>query len=258
MGGYRHFFGSHFVASPLGYRTIRRDADAFSQATLSSGSPLHSNERRAIRERITPNFYEMYATTEGGGVSLLTPDDQERHGDSVGRAMFAVEMQVVDENDVVLPTGKVGRVRYRSPGSATEFYSDPESTAEKFRKGWFYPGDFGTLNEEGYLFLKGRRNDIIVRGGVNIYPNEIEEILLSHPSVTEVAVVGQRSSEMGEEVAAFIVAKSALTERELVDFCHDQLAPYKIPRMFYIVEDMPKNSLGKILKSKLMEQLPKL
>jgi acyl-CoA synthetase (AMP-forming)/AMP-acid ligase II len=225
---------------------------------LSSGSPLHSNERQAIRERITPNFYEMYATTEGGGVSLLTPEDQEHHGDSVGRAMFAVEMQIVDEKNIVLPPGKVGRLRYRSPGSAIEFYGDPESTAKKFKEGWFYPGDFGSLDEDGYLFLKGRRKDIIVRGGVNIYPNEIEEILLSHPSVIEVAVVGQKSREMGEELAAFIIAKSTVTKRELVDFCSGQLAPYKIPRMIYFVEDMPKNSLGKILKSELMKQLPAL
>jgi acyl-CoA synthetase (AMP-forming)/AMP-acid ligase II len=225
---------------------------------LSSGSPLHANERRAIRERITPNFYEMYATTEGGGVSLLTPDDQEHHGDSVGRAMFAVEMQVVDDNNELLPPGKVGRLRYRSPGSAIEFYGDPETTAKRFKEGWFYPGDFGTVDEEGYLFLKGRRKDIIVRGGVNIYPNEIEEILLSHPLVNEVAVVGQPSNEMGEEVAAFIIAKSTVTERELVDFCRGHLAPYKIPRSIYFVEDMPKNSLGKILKSELMKRLQPL
>lgn len=225
---------------------------------LSSGSPLHANERQAIRERITPHFYEMYATTEGGGVSLLTPDDQVDRGDSVGRAMFAVEIQVVDENNVLLPPGEAGRLRYRSPGSAIEFYGDPESTSQMFKEGWFYPGDFGTVDEEGYLFLKGRRKDIIVRGGVNIYPNEIEETLLSHPAVAEAAVVGHRSSEMGEEVAAFIIAKSKVTEQELVEFCRARLAPYKIPRMIYFVEDMPKNSLGKILKLELLKQLPRL
>jgi len=225
---------------------------------LSSGSPLHENERREIRERITPYFYEMYATTEGGGVSLLTPDDQLFRGDSVGRSMFGVEIQVVDDDNKRLPPNEPGRLRYRSPGSATEFYGDPEKTAEMFRDGWFYPGDFGTVDEEGYLFLKGRRKDIIIRGGVNIYPNEIEEILLSHPSVAEAAVVGQQSSEMGEEVAAFIIAKSKVTKEELVEFCRARLAPYKAPRMIYFVEDMPKSSLGKILKAKLMKELPTL
>ena len=107
-----------------------------------------------------------------------------------------MKILVVDEADRVLPPGETGRLRYRSPGSTTEFYRDPKHTAEVFREGWFYPGDFGTVDEEGYLFLKGRRKDIIIRGGVNIYPNEIEEILLSHPAVAEAAVVGQRSREM--------------------------------------------------------------
>lgn len=225
---------------------------------LSSGSPLHANERKEIRERITPHFFEMYATTEGGGVSLLTPEDQIRRGDSVGRAMFGVEVQVVDENDYLLPSGEVGRLRYRTPGSATEFYGDPEKTEEMFRAGWFYPGDFGLIDEEGYLFLKGRRKDIIIRGGVNIYPNEIEEVLLSHPAVAEAAVVGQLSREMGEEVAAFIIVKAEVTKEELLAFCRNRLAPYKVPKTIRFVEDIPKNSLGKILKPELMKQLPQL
>jgi acyl-CoA synthetase (AMP-forming)/AMP-acid ligase II len=225
---------------------------------LSSGSPLHAKEREEIRERITPHFFEMYATTEGGGVSLLTPEDQIRRGDSVGRAMFGVEVQVVDETDSLLPAGEVGRLRYRAPGSATEFYGDPEKTAEMFREGWFYPGDFGLMDEEGYLFLKGRRKDIIIRGGANIYPNEIEEVLLSHPAVAEAAVVGQLSREMGEEVAAFVIAKAEATKEELMAFCRTRLAPYKVPKTIRLVEDMPKNSLGKILKPELMKQLPQL
>jgi acyl-CoA synthetase (AMP-forming)/AMP-acid ligase II len=225
---------------------------------LSSGSPLHANERKEIRERITPHFFEMYATTEGGGVSLLTPEDQIRRGGSVGRAMFGVEVQVVDENDRPLSPGEVGRLRYRTPGSATEFYGDPEKTAEMFREGWFYPGDFGLMDEEGYLFLKGRRKDIIIRGGANIYPNEIEEVLLSHPAVAEAAVVGQLSREMGEEVAAFIIAKAEVTKEELTAFCRSRVAPYKVPKTICFVEDMPKNSLGKILKPELMKQLPQL
>jgi acyl-CoA synthetase (AMP-forming)/AMP-acid ligase II len=172
--------------------------------------------------------------------------------------MFGVEVQVVDETDSLLPAGEVGRLRYRAPGSATEFYGDPEKTAEMFREGWFYPGDFGLMDEEGYLFLKGRRKDIIIRGGANIYPNEIEEVLLSHPAVAEAAVVGQLSREMGEEVAAFVIAKAEATKEELMAFCRTRLAPYKVPKTIRLVEDMPKNSLGKILKPELMKQLPQL
>jgi acyl-CoA synthetase (AMP-forming)/AMP-acid ligase II len=114
------------------------------------------------------------------------------------------------------------------------------------------------VDEEGYLFLKGRRKDIIIRGGVNIYPNEIEEVLLSHAAVTEAAVVGQQSREMGEEVAAFVIVKSEVSKEELSAHCRSRLAPYKVPKTVCLVEEMPKNSLGKILKPELMKQLPQL
>jgi acyl-CoA synthetase (AMP-forming)/AMP-acid ligase II len=225
---------------------------------VSSGSPLHPDERKQIRERITPHFYEMYATTESGAVSLLTPDDQILRGDSVGRAVFGVEAQVVDDNHRLLSTGEIGRVRYRGPGSATGFYNDPESTARMFKDGWFYPGDYGTFDEEGYLFLKGRREDIIIRGGVNIYPDEIEQLLLSHPAVVEAAAVAQPSKEMGEEVAAFVIAKYKVTKDDLVEYCRARIAPYKVPRLIYFVEDMPKSAVGKILKTELMKRLPEI
>lgn len=220
---------------------------------LSSGSPLHAEERRAIRQKITPHFYEMYATTEGGGVSMLTPPDQVRFGDSVGRTMFAIEVQVVDDHGNALPAGETGLLRYRSPGCATEFFGDPAATAEMFKDGWFYPGDLGTLNEEGYLFLKGRRKDMIIRGGVNIYPNEIEETLLNHPQVMEAAVVGLPSPEMGEEVAAFVIVKAPVPAEELIGLCRGRLAPYKAPKRIFFVDDMPKNSSGKILKPALVK-----
>jgi acyl-coenzyme A synthetase/AMP-(fatty) acid ligase len=225
---------------------------------LSSGSPLHPDERRAIRERITPHFYETYATTEGGGVSLLTPDDQIRRGDSVGRAMFGVELQVVDADDAPVELGKTGILRYRSPGCATRFYGETADAPQMFRHGWFYPGDLGALDEEGYLFLKGRIKEMIIRGGVNIYPNEIEAILLAHPAIAEAAVVAQPSREMGEEVAAFVIARASVAEADLIAHCRAQLAPYKVPRTIRIVDALPKSSLGKILKPALVKLLPEL
>lgn len=220
---------------------------------LSSGSPLHVEERLAIRQKVTPNFYEMYATTEGGGVSLLTPEDQLVHGDSVGRTMFGVEVQVVDADNRERAPGETGVLRYRGPGCATEFFGDPAGTAEMFRDGWFYPGDLGALNEKGYLFLRGRQKDMIIRGGVNIYPTEIEETLLSHEGVAEAAVVGLPSVEMGEEVGAFIVKSSDVSAEELTELCRRRLAPYKAPKRIFFIEDMPKNSAGKIVKSALIK-----
>lgn len=220
---------------------------------LSSGSPLHAEERLAIRRKLTPDFYEMYATTEGGGVSLLTPEDQQVHGDSVGRTMFGVEVQVVDGDNRELAPGETGVLRYRGPGCATEFFGDPGATAEMFRDGWFYPGDLGARNESSYLFLKGRQKDMIIRGGVNIYPTEIEETLLSHEGVVEAAVVGLPSVEMGEEVGAFIVKSTDVSAKELTELCRLRLAPYKVPKRIFFVEDMPKNSAGKIIKLALIK-----
>jgi acyl-CoA synthetase (AMP-forming)/AMP-acid ligase II len=225
---------------------------------LSSGSALHPEERRAIRSRLCPGFFEYYASTEGGGVSLLTPEDQEVYEDSVGRPVFAVDVEIVDEAHRPVPAGTVGRLRYRGPGVATGFHGNPEETARAFHDGWFYPGDLAAVDERGYVFLKGRFKDMIIRAGVNIYPTEIEAILLGHAAVTEAAVVGWPSREFGEEVAAFVTVSGPVSERDLAGLCRRELAPYKVPRRIFVVDELPKNSLGKILKAALSESLPSL
>lgn len=221
---------------------------------LSSGSPLHAAERRDIQKMLSPHLYEMYATTEGGGVSLLTPDDQRRHSDSVGRALFGVEIEVVADNGDALPAGVTGVLRYRGPGCATRMHGAGDGSG-MFAHGWFYPGDIGMLDKDGYLFLKGRRKDVIIRGGVNIYPAEVEEALLSHPCVAEAAVAAAPSPELGEEVLAFVVRKGAVTTDELRSLCEARLAPYKRPSAIHFVDDMPRNSSGKILKDVLLRDL---
>jgi acyl-CoA synthetase (AMP-forming)/AMP-acid ligase II len=236
------------VLAPM--RTLRQ--------VLSSGSALHSEERRAIRSRLCPGFFEYYASTEGGGVSLLTPEDQEVYEDSVGRPVFAVDVEIVDEAHHPVPAGTVGRLRYRGPGVATGFHGNPEETARAFHDGWFYPGDLAAVDERGYVFLKGRFKDMIIRAGVNIYPTEIEAILLGHAAVTEAAVVGWPSREFGEEIAAFVTVSGPVGESDLVGLCRRELAPYKVPRRIFVVDELPKNSLGKILKSALGERLPSL
>jgi len=223
---------------------------------LSSGSALHPDERRIIRERLCPNFYEYYASTEGGGVTLLTPEDQKRYDDSVGRPVFAVEVEIVDDEHRPLPCGEAGRLRYRGPAVATGFYNDPEGSAEAFHDGWFYPGDLATMNESGYVFLKGRRKDMIIRGGVNIYPTEIEAVLLGHDAVAEAAVVGWPAPDLGEEVAAFVLTNRAVEEVELIAVCRASLASYKVPRRIFFLDEMPKNSAGKIVKPALAARLP--
>lgn len=225
---------------------------------LSSGSALHPDERRSIRETLCPNFYEYYASTEGGGISLLTPEDQAVYADSVGRPIFAVDVQVVGDDHLPLPPGAVGLLRYRGPGVATGFYNNPVESAEVFRDGWFYPGDLAAIDARGYIFLKGRRKDMIIRGGVNIYPNEIEAVLLAHSAVTEAAAVPWPSRVFGEEVAAFVTVRTSVEGAELIAHCRERLASYKVPKNVFIVDALPKNSLGKIVKASLVERLPPL
>lgn len=222
---------------------------------VSSGSALTAQERVRIRETICPNFIEYYSSTEGGGISVLSCEDQLRYGESVGRPVFGVEVQIVDEADRLQPPGTVGRIRYRGPAVADGFYRDPEASREAFRDGFFYPGDLGAFNDEGYLFLKGRSKDMIIRGGINIYPMEVESTLMGHDAVAEACVVGWPSREFDEEVAAFVIARRAVDAGELIALCKQTLAPYKVPKAIFFVDELPRNSLGKVVKASLVERL---
>lgn len=228
---------------------------------LSSGAPLHPWERVAIREKLCPNFHEYYASTEGGGVSLLRPEDMAVHPDSVGRPVFGVEVAILGDDDQPLPAGEVGRLAYRGPGVARGFHNDPDASAEAFNDGWFLPGDLASVNEAGYVFLKGRRKDLIIRGGINIYPAEIESVLLSDPRLAEAAVVAWPSADMGEDIAAFVVPRAGIAPpaaEALMALCVARLAPYKVPRDVFAIEDLPRNSAGKVVKAELAARLDPL
>ncbi len=218
---------------------------------ISSGSALHPDERLAIQQRLTPNLFEMYSSTEGGGISVLSPADCALHGDSVGRPAFRVQVEIVDEQHAPLPPGEVGRLRYRSPASATEYYRAEGGDA--FRDGWFYPGDLARMGPDGFLFLAGRAKDMVIRGGINIYPQDIERVLLDLPGVRDACVAGIPAAEMGEEVAAFIVGE--ITEQAVRDACRARLAPYKVPKLISFVPEIPRNGAGKALKPQLVATL---
>ncbi|MCZ8148198.1 MAG: fatty acid--CoA ligase family protein, partial [Roseomonas sp.] len=220
---------------------------------ISSGSALHPEERMAIRARLTPNLFEFYSSTEGGGVSVLTPADCDLHPDSVGRPAFRVEVEIVGEDHEPLPPGSVGRLRYRSPASARGYWNADGGDA--FRDGWFYPGDLARLDADGFLYLHGRAKDMIIRGGVNIYPQDIERIIAELPGVRDVAVTGVPSREMGEEVAAFVVADGSVTAEAVAAGCRDRLAPYKVPSIVRFLPELPRNAGGKVLKNALLARL---
>ena len=222
---------------------------------FSSGAPLAPEERLAIRKRLCANFFEYYASTEGGGITLLCPDDLERAPGSVGRPIFGVELEVVDEQGRARPPGETGRLRYRSPGCAVGFFREETERSEAFSEGWFYPGDLASLDERGYLTLQGRWKDLIIRGGVNINPAEVEAVLRRHPQVRDAAVIGFASQKLGEEVAAFVTGEDSLSGETLTEWCAAELAAYKVPSRFVMIAELPRNSGGKVMKDRLRESL---
>ena len=213
---------------------------------ISSGAVLYAAEQREIRRKISPNLYQYYSSTEGGGCTLLTPGAFEGHADSVGQPCFGVDVQVVDENHQALPAGRVGRLRYRSAASADHYYKGDESAA--FHDGYFYPGDLGEFDADGFLYLRGRSKDMIIRGGVNIYPSDIEAVVRQHPSVIEATVVGVASKEYGEDLAVAAVTHGPLDVEALRAHCVAVLARYKVPRYFLQFDELPKAGVGKIDK----------
>lgn len=223
---------------------------------FSTGAVLHSDERSAVLARVSLNLINYYGSTEGGGISVLLPTQGGTAEKSVGRAVSTTEIQVVSETHEPVTAGEIGRIRYRGPCVADGFYNDPEASAASFRDGWFYPGDLGRFDEAGFLYLAGRSKDMIIRAGVNIYPEEVEQTLLSHPGVRDAAVLGWPSPDKGEEVAAFVVTAGAVSEGALQDHCRERIAPYKVPRGIFFVDDLPKNSTGKVVKSELAARLP--
>ncbi len=222
---------------------------------LSTGAIVHADERAAVMARLCPGFINYYGSTEGGGVSVLMPHHPADKADSVGAPVFGTDIQIVGEDHAELPAGEIGRIRYRGPGVADGFFRDPDSSAAAFRDGWFYPGDLGRVDGDGFLHLAGRADDVILRGGVNLYPAEIEHALLSHELVADAAVMGWKSREFGEEVAAFVATEGDLAEGALIAHCRERLAPYKVPRRVFILDALPKSALGKIDRAALRARL---
>ena len=223
---------------------------------ISSGSNFYVEERNAVMERVSPNFVNAFSSTEGGPVSLLTPAHTGKHAESVGQAVFMTDFEVVDDGGIPLPAGEIGHIRQSSPWLPDGFYKNPEESAKLFRDGWYYTGDLGRLDDDGFLYLTGRAKDMIIRGGINIYPAEIEETLLEHATVQDASVVGWPSAEFGEEVAAFVVSAGDADEAILIEHCRARLAPYKAPRRVFFIDELPRNPGGKVLKAELTKRLP--
>jgi acyl-CoA synthetase (AMP-forming)/AMP-acid ligase II len=197
-----------------------------------------------------------YGQTEmSGATTLLKGADSTRKMGSVGRPMFGVELRVVDEALDDVPCGSVGEIVYRGPNVMACYHRQPEQTAEAFAGGWFHSGDLAHFDEDGYLWLVDRKQDMIVSGGENIYPAEVERVLLDHPAVAEAAVVGVPHERWVETPVAFVVARDGaeIGEAELIGHCRDHLAGFKKPSAVIVVDKLPRNAVGKVLRRRLRE-----
>lgn len=199
---------------------------------------------------------DAFGQTEMSPVTtLLKPEDTLRKGASVGRLVVNVEARVVDDDGREVPTGEVGEIVYRGPTMLKEYYRDPESTAEAMRGGWFHSGDLVRVDEEGYVYVVDCKKDMVISGGENVYPAEVEEVLYRHEKVLEAAVIGVPDEKWGERVHAVVVPKpgTTLTVAEVMEWCSSHLAGYKKPRTVSFVETLPRNASGKVLKNTLRE-----
>jgi acyl-CoA synthetase (AMP-forming)/AMP-acid ligase II len=220
---------------------------------IVSGEPLYADEAHECLQKICPNLYSYYASSEGGGISVLRAEDFEEYAATVGKPTYKTDVEIVDNDDNELHVGEVGRLRYRGPGVATRYLDSDGSEHEAAVGGWFYPGDLAEKLDTGFIALRGRDKDVVIRGGINIYPAEIESALQQHPDVDEVAVAGVKDAARGEIVIAFVVGSANLSREQLADYSRSVLAPYKVPQEFRLLEELPKRSSGKIDKVALTQ-----
>ncbi|ALC91932.1 long-chain fatty acid--CoA ligase [Bacillus sp. FJAT-18017] len=199
---------------------------------------------------------EGYGLSEASPVTCFNPLDRERKPGSIGTSILNVENRVVNELGEDLPPGQVGELIVRGPNVMKGYYKMPEETAAAIKDGWLYTGDLARMDEEGYFYIVDRKKDMVLVGGYNVYPREVEEVLFDHPGIVEAAVLGVPDPDFGEAVVAYVVTKNpALGEEELREFCAAHLAKYKVPKTIEFLEELPKNTTGKILRRALRTQV---
>jgi acyl-CoA synthetase (AMP-forming)/AMP-acid ligase II len=222
-----------------------------------TGGKVHPSVLEGLKRKLTPNIYRTYASTDSGQVAISKPRDMDTKPDSAGRPVWCVELRIVDDNGKPLSVNAVGEIVCQSPLATHGYYKNPEATNASFRDGWFYTGDLGYFDDEGYLFVVGRKKEMVKSGGISIYPLEIESVLYGHPDVLEAAVVGIPDSQWGETVKAVVVLKrgSTLNGDELRQFCKERLASYKVPKSVDIRSSLPHTEIGKVNKVKLREMI---
>ncbi len=267
-----HYPGSSFFAAPTMVKRLidapqAQDVDTENLKTvIYGGGPMYVSDLKRAIDTFGNKFAQIYG--QGESPMTITALSKDMHGDqacprydqrlgSVGVAQSVVEVKIFDKDSNPLPVGETGEVCVKGDVVMKGYWDNPKATSETIRDGWLHTGDMGTMDEDGFITLKDRSKDVIISGGSNIYPREVEEALLLHKGVAEVSVVGAQHAEWGEEVVAFIVAIEGrrVSEKELDDFCLNNIARFKRPKRYIFIEELPKNNYGKVLKTELRLKL---
>jgi long-chain acyl-CoA synthetase len=229
----------------------RADYDTSALRTcISGGAALPVEVLRGFEEAFGVPVLEGYGLSETSPVASFNHPGRERKPGSIGTPIRDVRMRVVDKEDHEVPLGEVGEIAISGPNVMKGYWHQPAATAEAIRGGWFHTGDLARVDEDGYFYIVDRKKDLIIRGGYNVYPREIEEVLYEHPAVAEAAVIGLPHPALGEEVGAAVALKAGIviTAEELRDYVKAQVAAYKYPRQVWFVDALPKGPTGKIVK----------
>ena len=245
-----------FEAVPTMYVALLHQPDRADYDTsalrmcVSGGAALPVQVLRGFEDAFGVPVLEGYGLSETSPVASFNHPDREHKPGSIGTPIRDVQMRVVDSEDNDVPQGEVGEIVIRGPNVMKGYWQRPEATAEAMRDGWFHTGDMARVDSDGYFYIVDRKKDLIIRGGYNVYPREIEEVLYEHPAVAEAAVIGLPHPALGEEVGAAVVLKpdAVISAEELRNYVKGQVAAYKYPRHVWIADALPKGSTGKIQK----------
>ncbi len=220
---------------------------------MSGGSAMPAETMRSFEEAFECKILEGYGLSETSPVASFNHPDRERKPGSIGTPIEGVEMKVVDDDGSEVAQGEAGEIVVRGHNVMKGYWNRPEATEEAIKDGWFYTGDIAKVDEDGYFFIVDRKKDLIIRGGYNVYPREIEEVLYEHPAIQEAAVVGVPDDELGEEVGAAVVLKPGeeLDADAVRKYVKEQVAAYKYPRSVWFLDELPKGPTGKILKREI-------
>lgn len=219
----------------------------------SGGANLPVEIINRVKRLMGVDIIEAYGQTESTIGITTNPYWGVKKPGSVGLPFSGVIVKVVDENGLELNRGEIGELIFTGPNQMKGYFNKKEETEKTIKNGWVYTGDFGYCDEDGYYYIIDRKKDLIIRGGFNVYPREVEEVIYLHAAILECAVVGVPDPILGEEVAAFVVSKYQILEEDLTQFLKDHLVHYKVPRKYYFVESLPKTTSGKLLKTVLRE-----